>query len=454
MRVSNFFVLATVMGNLRSVSSLLLTTAFLLAGHGLHMTFLPLRAAELGMSTLLVGLSGSAYFAGFLTGALLTPKVIANVGHIRSFTALMATFLCSFLVLSLCDGGVLWIVIRFVLGAAMCGAYTVIESWLTEQTDPAAHGRVLSIYTVIVLGSMALGQYLLNLTDNNPLHPFILVALMVGCAIIPVSLTRSPAPAPVPATRVSFGKLYRRSHTAFAGALGSGLIMGSFWSLGAVYILALTGDPAFVPWFIAANIIGGALAQYPIGLASDRIDRRYVLTLLCFACAATALALSQATDPTTLLWCSAAFGAAGNSLYAVSLAKAADNSKRDEFVMLGSSVLLLNALGASGGAIVFGFAMRWLGNEALFIAVGFSSVLFGVFVALQPRGRTAVAIEEQSEFVGTTSVMAPIALQQDPRSSESPDPSDAEVQRSDSSSQNAKSGCVITLDSSEKMTAC
>jgi MFS family permease len=453
MRVSFSHLEITTMGSLRSVSSLLLTTAFLLAGHGLHMTFLPLRAVELGMSTLLVGLSGSAYFAGFLTGALITPRIIANVGHIRSFTALMATFVCSFLVLSLCDGGVLWIVVRFVLGTAMCGAYTVIESWLTAQTDPKAHGRVLSIYTVIVLASMALGQYLLNLTDSNPLHPFILVSLMVGLAIIPVSLTRSPAPAPVPATRFSFSKLYRRSHTAFAGALGSGLIMGSFWALGAVYVLGLTNDPSFVPWFIAANIVGGALAQYPIGVASDRIDRRYVLTFLCVACCGTALALSQATEQATLLWCSAAFGAAGNSLYAVSLAKAADNSKPDEFVMLGSSALLLNALGASGGALVFGFAIRWLGNESLFIAVGLASLLFGVFMSLQPRGKTAVATEEQSEFVGTTSAMAPIALQQDPRSSEATTDATPEDYESENTEQNSTSGCGMTLDSSEKMTA-
>ena len=56
------------MSTLRPVSSLLFTTAFLLAGHGLHMTFLPLRASELGLSQTLIGLSGSAYFAGFLTG--------------------------------------------------------------------------------------------------------------------------------------------------------------------------------------------------------------------------------------------------------------------------------------------------------------------------------------------------------------------------------------------------
>jgi hypothetical protein len=66
------------MSTLRPVSSLLFTTAFLLAGHGLHMTFLPLRASELGLSQTLIGLSGSAYFAGFMTGALLIPPVIAS----------------------------------------------------------------------------------------------------------------------------------------------------------------------------------------------------------------------------------------------------------------------------------------------------------------------------------------------------------------------------------------
>ena len=107
------------MNTLRPVSSLLFTTAFLLAGHGLHMTFLPLRASELGLSQTLIGLSGSAYFAGFLTGALMIPPIIARVGHIRSFTALLAIFLSSFLFLSLVDEGIFWVLVRFVLGAVM-----------------------------------------------------------------------------------------------------------------------------------------------------------------------------------------------------------------------------------------------------------------------------------------------------------------------------------------------
>lgn len=404
------------MSSVRSVFSLLLTTAFLLTGHGIHMTFLPMMATEIGLSQTLIGISGSAYFAGFISGAILTPHMIARAGHIRSFTALMAVFVCCFQLLTLTHQGWVWILVRFALGAVMCGAYTVIESWISDQADSSQHGRVLSIYTLVVLGAMALGQGLLAMTYDQAAQVFAVISILIGCAIIPVSLTRSLAPAPVPATRFDFTKLYRRSHTAFAGALGSGVIMGTFWTLGAVYVVAITGNSDFAPEFIAASILGGALVQYPIGIISDRIDRRFVLAFLCACCALTAFALSIADSEATLLLSSAAFGAAGNSLYAVTLAKAADNSSRDEFVTIGSSVLLLNAVGASIGSFVFGWGMRYAGDEVLFPLVALTSLGFALFIAIQPKGATAVPTEEQSAFVAATTAAAPASLQQDPRS--------------------------------------
>ena len=379
------------------------------------MTFLPLMASEIGLSQTVIGLSGSAYFVGFISGALVTPHIIAKVGHIRSFTTLMAVFLCCFQVLPMSDAGWVWILARFLLGAVMCGAYTVVESWLSDQADSRSHGRVLGIYTLVVLGSMAAGQGILGLTYGNAAQVFAVISILIGCAIIPVSLTNSLAPAPVPATRIDFMKLYRRSHTAFAGALGSGVVIGTFWTLGGVHVVSVTGDAEFAPTFIAVSILGGALVQYPIGIASDRIDRRHVLTFLCAMSSLTALYLSTATDTTSLLIGAAAFGAASNSLYAVSLAKAADNSERDEFVMIGSSVLLLNAVGAAIGSFIFGWAMRSAEGEILFTLMAIACAFFAAFIAVQPKGATAVATQEQSSFVAATSATAPAALQQDPR---------------------------------------
>ena len=85
---------------------------------------------------------------------------------------------------------------------------------------------------------------------------------------------------------------------------------------------------------------------------------------------------------------------------------------------IGSSVLLLNALGSASSSLIIGWAMRGMGDGALFALVGAASLVTGVFIILQPPGRTAVTIEEQGAFIPATSAMAPAAFDQDPRSDE------------------------------------
>ena len=58
---------------LAAVTSLLLSTGFLLLGHGMQLTLLPLRAADNGMPEYLIGLSASSYFTGFVIGCLAIP---------------------------------------------------------------------------------------------------------------------------------------------------------------------------------------------------------------------------------------------------------------------------------------------------------------------------------------------------------------------------------------------
>jgi MFS family permease len=61
----------------------------------------------------------------------------------------------------------------------------------------------------------------------------------------------------------------------------SGLIAGSFWSLGAVFVSFYSDTQLQVTWLMTATIAGGALLQYPIGYLSDKVDRRIVMALLC-----------------------------------------------------------------------------------------------------------------------------------------------------------------------------
>ena len=76
------------------------------------------------------------------------------------------------------------------------------------------------------------------------IHP----ALFMALAIIPVGLTRRLAPAPLGSTRIRFSLLYSRSRSAFAGALLSGLVVGGFWSLGAVFARSNSVDQSDISY--------------------------------------------------------------------------------------------------------------------------------------------------------------------------------------------------------------
>ena len=406
------------MRNLRPLASLLIATALLLTGHGLHMTLLPLRAGVLGFDDTSVGLTASAYYIGFVTGCFVIPRMIARVGHIRIFAALLAVFASTLLLLDMTSLLLGWLLLRFTLGAMMCGAYTVIESWLTDQTPADARGRVLASYTFLVLAAMTLGQFLVNLAPITSSHVFMLAAILVSLAIVPVTLTKSLAPAPVPSTKLSFTLLYRRSRSAFAGGITSGVVMGSFWSLGALYAMRASGDSLFVAKFISAVIIGGALAQYPVGMASDRLDRRVVLAILCACSAITAVALTLSSDTLWLLMMGFLFGASANAIYAVSLAKAADNAAEGEFVTIASSVLLLNSLGAATAPLVIGQLMGWIGDRALFQGIAGFSAVAALYMLLQARTGKQVNVEEQIPYVAAASETAPASFDNDPRSPE------------------------------------
>jgi len=113
-----------------TLSSLLLASALLLTGHGIQITLLPLKAAQIGLSDTIIGFTGSAYFLGFVVGCFTVPQMIGRVGHIRAFAVLTSIIVSALLSMQLFEAWPLWALARAAIGFMMCGLYTIIESWL------------------------------------------------------------------------------------------------------------------------------------------------------------------------------------------------------------------------------------------------------------------------------------------------------------------------------------
>ena len=121
---------------------------------GVQGSLLGVRAELEGFDDYLIGLLMSCYFAGFLAGSLLTPKMIQRVGHIRIFAALSAVASVTILVHSIYVNPWAWALMRLLTGFAFSTIYVVSESWLNQASNNTNRGQVLSIYTAILLAGI------------------------------------------------------------------------------------------------------------------------------------------------------------------------------------------------------------------------------------------------------------------------------------------------------------
>lgn len=77
------------------IATLLTGFAVLITGNGLLGTLLSLRLASPAFSPMAVGIVQSAYYLGFMLGALSAGHLIARIGHHRAFSVFAIVVACA-----------------------------------------------------------------------------------------------------------------------------------------------------------------------------------------------------------------------------------------------------------------------------------------------------------------------------------------------------------------------
>lgn len=348
------------------IAALLLGVALLLLGTGLLNTLVAVRGGLEGYSDGVIGLIMSGYFVGFFIGTFLALPLIRRVGHIRAFALCAALASASALAYVLLVHPMIWALLRVVTGIVLVILYTISESWLNAQTPAAQRGRVFAIYMAVNLGALAAAQQLLRLDATTSYVLFILAGMLISVSLVPVAWTRMTQPAVHDAQRLRLRRLWDLAPLAVAGALLSGLAMGAFWGLGALYAGRIGMDATGIASFMTSAILGGALLQLPLGRLSDSFDRRLVLSVVAAVAAIAAillLALSQVGSGVVLAI--AFYGGMAFAVYPVAIAHLVDHLAAEDVLSGCSSLLLVHGVGAAIGPALAGQLMEWTHVQAL-----------------------------------------------------------------------------------------
>ena len=369
---------------LSSIFALLLSTSILLTGHGLQMILGPLLGSELAFSELEIGYTGSAYYAGFIAGCLFIPRLIHKVGHIRVFLVLISLATVALLMLGVSQTLLFWILARALSGVSFSGLYMIIESWLSESAPPQKRGLVLSIYSVITLFAISVGQMLITL--ELPLTSLVTVAaILFLLSTLPVGLTNSASPQPLHPVTFKFSTVFNDSRIAIYGALVCGLVTSGFWALGPIIAKALHFEANQISIFMAVTLMGGAIFQLPIGRFSDLVDRRLVIAALSGAASLITLStivlgLETASAFFIVMFL---FGGATFPLYSISLAHANDNSTLSP-IETGSVILLTYSIGAVVGPVLISATLA-ISNLGLYFITTLILAPFSVWTFLRSQ---------------------------------------------------------------------
>ena len=307
----------------------------------------------------------------------------------------------------------------------MVSIYTIAESWLNDRASNKNRGSVLSIYMIVLYGSMAIGMFFLNFSKPENFQPFILVSLFMSLALIPILLTKRKAPTFKKIAGMSLKELYETSPLGMVGSLFYGTVQSALFSLLAVYAASMNFTIFEISLVTFLLAVSGAISQYPIGKLSDKYDRRKVIVISTFgACIFALFAIlssSQMYLPGTLgatskIWffifliC---FSICSLPMFSLICAHTNDYIPKEKFVAAGAGIQFTFGLGAMGGPFLCSIFMNIVGSNGFFVFLLFFHALIGAFGIYRMKIRQTVE-NPDSQFVAMPSTITPAGIELNP----------------------------------------
>ena len=353
------------------INSWALFTGFglIMLAHALQGTLLNINAVLFNFTDFEIGYVFSGYFLGYLFSSIQCPKLIKNVGHIRVFAAFASLGSIAILLHWVVVNPIAWLVFRMITGFSFAAIYIVCESWLNDRADNNSRGQLIGFYMIVLYFSNCGGILLVNLSPTSEAYLYILISLLISVALVPILLTKKPAPDISTPKFISLKELFLKSPMAFVGSFAIGLIYSALFGLMGVFGAKIGLSVFQISIMFFVNTFIGAVFQYPVGKISDKFDRRtilFVLNIIAIASLIFAFLFGPSSFYILLIFI-AIHSAVSLPYYAVVISHMNDFLEKEEIISGSSTLTLVNALGMVMGPLLASLFMAYFGAYGYFV---------------------------------------------------------------------------------------
>ncbi|MFG1444050.1 MFS transporter [Xanthobacter agilis] len=350
-------------------------SAIAVVGVGISLS-IPLLALELesrGVSGALIGVNTAVAGIATVAVAPFVPLLVRRLG-VRALLVL-AILLCaaSLLAFKVTSSFLLWFPLRFALGAALCVLFAVSEFWINAVAPHHRRGLVMGIYATALSVGAALGPVILSATGTSGWPPYLAGAAVLCLGALPILMARGMTPTIHDGEHHGVLSFLLRSPTALMAALVFGAMETSVMSFLPLYGMRLGLGASDATLLLTVAVLGNVAFQIPLGLVSDRIDRR-VLLLACAAVGTIGAAILPQLQVDSLPFLAAVFLATGvtGSLYTVGLSHLGARFHGANLASANAAFVMFYSIGLIAGPPLAGKGMD------LYNPYGFAYVIAGM----------------------------------------------------------------------------
>ena len=364
-----------------SFAALFLSITFLQLSSGAIGPLDALSGMQIGFSQAQIGLLGSAHFLGFFIGCWWSPRLMGSVGHSRAFAVFAACGAIGAIAHPMLIDPIAWALMRIMTGLCVAGCYTIVEAWMQAKLTNATRGRVMGTYRVVDIGASSVAQLMIGVLDPASYISYNLLAILCCACIFPLTLTQSTQPQTPTAPRLHPIKTAILSPLGAAGVMIAGTTSAAFRMVSPIYGQEIGLTAGQIGYFLATVLLGGAVAQFPVGWLADKFDRRHVLIGLSVAAVAVCFGIVAAgsTNLTVVFVMAALFGLATYPIFSVSTAHANDFTAPEDMIEVNASLMFIYAVGAIFSPLVASILIENFGPSALFVFISLAHVVLIIF---------------------------------------------------------------------------
>ncbi len=272
----------------------------------------------------------------------------------------------------------------FLYGCATSICFSLSEYWINAATPSKRRGLVMGIYATLLSIGFAIGPGILVVLGTDSIRPFIAGSIILALSALPAIIGRHRAPEFRGEKTPRFLPFVLAVPAATLGAMTFAAAESGGFSFLPLWGRHL-GFPEYVlPLLASAMTLGNVVFQIPLGMLSDRVDRRLVLLALALV-GALGMGLAYAASASQLAVIAILFvwGGATAGIYTVGLAHLASRFTGANLAGATAAFIFCYAVGMLIGPPLIGESMVHMPVAGLPLVLGSAFAAYSLFIAFR-----------------------------------------------------------------------